>query len=57
MRRSMPNPKFKVVAQVRDVRSVTVSAADEQEAIQKAAARIERTGVETIAFRAERIED
>lgn len=53
----MPNPKFKVVAQVRDIRSVTVSAADEQEAIQKAAARIERTGVETIAFRAERIED
>lgn len=42
---------FKVEVQFRDTRIVVVQAKDVDEAIEKAAERVEQSGAETIAFR------
>lgn len=52
----MPKSKFKITAQIVAYRSITVSADDELAAVEKAAQRLERAGLETVgAFRFERI--
>ena len=45
--------KFTVTVQVTDYRTMTVNAATKEEAIEKAASRLERQGATPIVFRAE----
>lgn len=46
-------PKYKVILQVRDTRQVTVVAANEAAAGEKASKVVERTGLDVINYRAE----
>lgn len=48
-----PKLTFNVQVQFRDTRRVVVRANDADEAIEKAAKRVERSGAEPIAFRVE----
>lgn len=48
--------KFKVTAQVEMLRTVTVTAATKEAAVEKAAKRFEDQGIETISFRVEPVE-